>query len=158
MWCGEQNKCPALCRGTTWKELLRGPYSSRQHKYLHFQILPHLGQCQRCTCVKNYFAYFPILLSLDQEVLLIYHSTVLFHALNPPTTKTFGIKRNLLFSSLLFCYNNLSLGMVGSGVGEGSVGIQKRTNISKVSSFTSFPPSLGIQMRVVGKYKFLVIR
>ena len=84
MWCGEQNKCPALCRGTTWKELLRRPYSSRQHKYLHFQILPHLGQCQRCTCVKNYFAYFPNLLSLDQEVLLIYHSTVLFHALNPP--------------------------------------------------------------------------
>ena len=66
------------------------------------------------------------------------------HALNSPKTKAFAIKRNLLSSSLLFCCINLSLGMVGSGVGEGSVGIQERTNISKVSSFTSFPPSLGI--------------
>lgn len=135
-----------LCRGTTGKEVLRGPYSSRWHTYLCFQTLPHLGQCQRCTCVKNYFAYFPNLFSLDQEVLLIYHSTVLFHALNSPKTKALGIKRNLLSSSPLFCCNNLFLGMVGSGVGEGSVGIQKRTNVSKVSSFTSFPPSLGIQM------------
>ena len=36
--CGVENRINALplCRGTTWKELLRGPYSSRWHKYLCF--------------------------------------------------------------------------------------------------------------------------
>lgn len=130
-----------LGRGMLEGCYLHGLTQSRRHKHLCSQFLLIWTHAKDAYVSK--ITYFPNFLSLEHEVLFIYHQ--FFNVLNSPRTKAFGIKRSLISPLLCFSIVIIFLGIVVAGVGEHSMSIQKRTsvNISKVSSFTSFSFSLG---------------